>query len=214
MRAGGKRALLPAAGIAALILAGCGGSSSSSDSTGAAAQTGASGTRPTTTAPASTAAQAQAEAEVQQTKPELGSPSEVPQAKGGDNSIQGFGSEAGQAERIAAARVLSAYLEAYAKGDARTACALLSSGVNQFLAQGITPGGSGPKGCEPTLARLTAGIAGQAKELSEIRLLSLRVDGDRAFAIYEDAAKRILAQAMAREGGAWKVAAVAGTPLQ
>jgi hypothetical protein len=42
---------------------------------------------------------------------------------------------------------------------------------------------------------------------------SLRTEGDRAFVIYQGIGGTILAMPMANEEGAWKVASLAGTPL-
>jgi len=199
--------------IALVAAAGCGGSSSSSTEAGTSAAS-AAGTQPTTTAQLPASDRAEAEAKVNATKPDLGSPSEVPQAKGGDNSIQGFGAEASPAERLAAARVLSAYLEAYANGDAKTACALLASGVTQLLERGLSTAGGSAVSCTQAMARLTSNItAAQRDQVARARVLSLRVGGDRAFAIYRGTGNQFLALPMAKEGGAWRVGAVAGTPL-
>jgi hypothetical protein len=43
---------------------------------------------------------------------------------------------------------------------------------------------------------------------------SLRIEGDRAFIVYRGAPKgTFYAISMSKEGGSWKVASLAGTPL-
>jgi len=51
------------------------------------------------------------------------------------------------------------------------------------------------------------------EEAQKADLGSLRIEGDRAFVIYSGPGKTILAMPMANEEGAWKVASLAGTPL-
>jgi hypothetical protein len=42
---------------------------------------------------------------------------------------------------------------------------------------------------------------------------SLRIEGDRAFVIYRGVHGTVFAISMQREGGAWEVASLSGTPL-
>jgi hypothetical protein len=199
------------------LIAGCGGGSDTS--TGASASVGATAPNahvtPTTTSVPSPAVHRK----LAQVQPQLGSPSEVPRTNGGDNSIQDFGSEASAADRAAAAKVLTIFLQAYAAGDASTACALLSSATVQSLEQSFgriasRAGASTPKGCPAILGRLIDNIpTDQRRQLAQARVLSVRVDGTRAFAIYDGAQGKAYAMPMSTQAGAWTVAALAGTPL-
>lgn len=151
--------------------------------------------------------------------PQLGSPSAVRRTKGGDNSVQDFGSEAPADERQAAAGVLVTYLNAYASGDAATACALLGSSTKQMLVQAYgqaaAQGGAGaPRSCEQLLKALTSNVPDAAKrQLTQAKVLSLRVDGDRGFLLYDGARGDLYSMPMVRESGSWRVAALAGSAL-
>ena len=207
--------------VAALAagLAACGGGGESSDSTQAGAQPSSSGSgqsRPATTSGTS-AEQAAAEAKAR-AKVKLGSPARVPRTKGGDNSIQDFGREASDPERAAAARVLAAYLAAYEHGDGPTACSLLSSDarerLEQALGQAAAKAGRPALGCARILTAFGTHLPSQARrQLTAVRLLSLRVEGDRAFAIYDAADQKAYPVPMAKESGAWRVVALPGSPL-
>jgi hypothetical protein len=48
---------------------------------------------------------------------------------------------------------------------------------------------------------------------AQVEVLSLRVEGDRAFLVYKGPGDAVAAIPMAKEDGAWKVGAMAATPL-
>ena len=50
-------------------------------------------------------------------------------------------------------------------------------------------------------------------EAEQANVRSLRTEGEQAFVIYTGPHGAILAMPMANEGGDWKVASLAGTPL-
>jgi hypothetical protein len=139
----------------------------------------------------------------------------VPRSKGGDNSIQDFGSEASAADRTAAARVLTTYLGAISSGDAKTACSLLASTMTQRLQQ-LGQGAQGQaSGCPALIGRLTASMPAREKQqLGDVRVLSVRVDGDRGFVIFDGVGGKVDNMPMSKEAGAWKVAGVGPIPLQ
>jgi hypothetical protein len=204
--------------LASTALVGCGGGGGGTTGAGTAthatsAQTAPStGTSPQASTPAHPKAAQNATAGVHVA---LGSPSDVPRTKGGDNSIQDFGAEASAAERAAAGRVLTAYLRAYASGDAQAACSLLASSATDALERTFAQAGSkAPKGCAAILQAMTGRVPQAARrQLTLVRILSLRVQGDRAFAIYDAADGKAYAIPMARESGSWRVAGLAGSPL-
>lgn len=182
---------------------------------GGGSPTGA-GAQPATSAPATTSTSAGRPANAAPVT--LGSPADVPRAKGGDNSIQDFGQEASRSDRAAAARVLAAFLAAYPRGDGGTACALLASASKEMLEQTFTQAGKQPGAgstqCSRILSLLGAGLPAEARRhLSAARVLSLRIEGDRAFAIYVGTDGEAHYAPMTRESGAWKVASIAGSPL-
>jgi hypothetical protein len=57
----------------------------------------------------------------------------VPTNKGGDNSIQTYGTESSAADRAEAALALQRYLDARAAQDWAGACSQLSSGARELL---------------------------------------------------------------------------------
>ncbi len=74
---------------------------------------------------------------------------------------------------------------------------------------------AGNPSCASILEQLTNPAAGQAmkEEAAQANVASLRIEGERAFLIYTGTGKTVIAMPMASEGGAWKVASLAGTPL-
>ena len=213
----GIRASLAAtAVVTAVALGGCGGGGG--DHTGSTAASAGS------TAPSTTASQsAQSNAAANSTPPPsskdsftLGSPADVPRSKGGDNSIQDFGSEAAESDRAAAGRALAAYLQALAKGNTEQACGMLSSAtqdrieqtLKQLSAQGA--GGEIPTSCAQLLA-LTSHADPTQLRVTEV--LSFRSQDDSGFLIYRAGDRRIYTVAMQGGAAGWKVAAAGPSPL-
>lgn len=139
----------------------------------------------------------------------------VPTAKGGDNSIQEFGAESAGGERAQAAATAEAYFEARAAGRWAAACADLAAPIRKQI--GAFAGraqGSGSAACPTAMRALTEGAPPAAlRAAARIEVLSLRREGSRAFLIYRDGEDVPSQVPMAREGGEWKVAAIAGSPL-
>lgn len=140
---------------------------------------------------------------------------DVPTAKGGDNSIQEFGTEGAASERVEAAATLQAYLEARAAGDWATACAYLSASMKEGLAQfGGRGKGSGAPGCTETMRALTQGAPKKAlRDAAKIRVQSMRIEDEQAFLIYRNGKGTPSAIPMAEDGGEWRVAAIDGSAL-
>lgn len=136
--------------------------------------------------------------------------------KGGDNSIQEFGAEASGAELEAAAKALHGFLDARAAGDWAAACRHVSQDIAESFTRLAEQGNSPQKtSCATALESLTNPAAKHEleKEAEEADVGSLRVEGDRAFVIYRGFEGTFTAIPMTREGGEWKVASLAGTPL-
>jgi hypothetical protein len=136
--------------------------------------------------------------------------------KGGDNSVQEFGQEAGASEFEAAATALHNFLDARAEGNWAAACQYLSKSTIESFAQLAAQAKSiEDKSCGAILGQLTNPAAKQAmaEEAAKADIGSLRTEGERAFLIYTAGSKTILAMPMANEGDRWKVAGLAGTPL-
>jgi hypothetical protein len=135
--------------------------------------------------------------------------------KGGDNSIQDFGEESGESELDEAATSLHDFYVARAEEDWPTACSHLSKTVAQQLEQLASQSAKlAGKGCAGLLSALTPPLPAKVqKELTVVDAGSLRTEGGRSFLIYRGAEGTVYAISMAQEGGAWKVGALAATPL-
>jgi hypothetical protein len=138
--------------------------------------------------------------------------------KGGDNSIQDFGSEASASEFEGAAATLHAYLDARAARAWRAACGQMASGLTVSLAElggsGSGEGEGTAPSCPEVLASLTIGLGRTAlREGAVADAVSLRVEGERGYLLFHGARKIDYFMPMAREDGTWKVAAVGPSPL-
>jgi hypothetical protein len=135
--------------------------------------------------------------------------------EGSDNSIQNFGEEGDEAELEEAAQALHAYLVARADEDWRVACANLARTVTDQLdvlaSQSDNLEG---KDCAGILETLSPPLPEAVRrESTVVDAGSLRLEGGRAFLIYRGAEDTGYAILMAEEDGAWKVGALAATPL-
>jgi hypothetical protein len=135
--------------------------------------------------------------------------------KGGDNSIQDFGEESGESELEEAAASLHDFLVSRAEEDWPTACAHLAKAVAQQLQQLASQSGKlSGAGCAKILAALTPPLPPQVqRESTVVDAGSLRTEGERAFLIYRGMEGTVYAIPMKPEDGAWKVGALAATPL-
>jgi hypothetical protein len=124
----------------------------------------------------------------------------------GDNSIPTYGSEASGSQRSEATTALHSYLQARAGGDWGTACSHMAATVQKQLALLASASKGKAKGCAAAYAALSARVpvAARANPLSG-GLASLRIKGDKAFALFYGPHNQKYMMPMAREGGAWKV---------
>jgi len=136
--------------------------------------------------------------------------------KGGDNSVQEFGEEAEPKEFDAAAVALHDFLDARAEGNWAAACGYMSKTITEeFEKLAAQAKQIEDKSCAGILEKLTnpAAKSEMKAEAEKANVGSLRVEGDRSFVIYTGVKGTVLAMPMANEGGEWKVASLAGTPL-
>jgi hypothetical protein len=134
----------------------------------------------------------------------------------GDNSIQESGVEASASEREQAAASLHGYLDSHAAGHWAAACHYLSATVVAGLERigAMTHENGGQSGCAAALATLSRGVQPSVlREGARADVGSLRVNGDKGFALYHGARGTSYAMPMVQESGEWKVAALAGAPL-
>jgi hypothetical protein len=138
------------------------------------------------------------------------------QVKGGDNSVQEFGAEGDPPELDAAAVALHNFLDARAEGNWAAACEYMSKTVTEsFEKLAAQAKQIGDGSCAGILEALTNPAAKQAmeEEAEKANVGSLRIEGERAFVIYTGIDGTVLAMPMENDGGTWKVASLAGTPL-
>jgi hypothetical protein len=146
-----------------------------------------------------------------------GGGSEQFKVKGGDNSVQEFGEEAGASEFHAAAAALHNFLDARAESNWAAACSYMSKDIIESFEKLATRAKQiGDKSCASNFEKLTNPAAKGAikAEAENADVRSLRTEGEQAFVIYtatDDTT--ILSMLMANEDGDWKVASIAGTPL-
>jgi len=133
--------------------------------------------------------------------------------KNGSTGIIEFGKESSQAEFQQAAATLHDFLDAAAVNDWGAACDYMAKQVTEGLER--LAGSSKLKGCAAILEKFShapeAGAIGADAKHADI--LSLRIDGKRAFAIYRGHGGAPLAIGMTREGSDWKVAGLVGQPI-
>jgi hypothetical protein len=135
--------------------------------------------------------------------------------RGGDNSVQEFGEEASEPEFDQAAEAVHGFFDARVRGDWKAACSYLASDVTESLKQ-LTGNSKelADADCATTLETISEGAPQAAfVAAAEADVGSLRIEGDQAFVIYRGAKDAILAMPMKEEDGTWKVASLAGTPL-
>jgi hypothetical protein len=120
-----------------------------------------------------------------------------------DNSVPTFGSEAGGSERAQAEAALKAYLQARAREDWASACRGLAKSTREgYEKLGSSSTKATAPGCAQVLAALSKGT-----DLSDPLtgpLLSLRVHGANAFALFYGPGHQQYMVPMNREAGEWK----------
>ena len=132
----------------------------------------------------------------------------------GSGSLRTFGQEAPPSDQAAAGRAVQEFLSARADGDATKECSLMAASAKKTL-EGFG-GGLVEKSqpCPELVQAITSQIRTQALEQpGPIRVIGMRVDGDRGFVLYQDQGGDEFAFAVIREGSAWKVGGLRGYPL-
>jgi hypothetical protein len=136
--------------------------------------------------------------------------------KGGDNSVQEFGEEADTSEFDAAATALHNFLDARAEGNWAATCNYVSKTITESLEKLAAQAKQlEDKNCATLLKALAnpAATGAMKAEAEQANVRSLRTEGEQAFVLYTGTDNTVLAMPMANDGGDWKVASLAGTPL-
>lgn len=136
-------------------------------------------------------------------------------AKGGDNSIQNFGEESGESELQGAAEALHDFYVARGTEDWARACSYLTKSMaKQFEALASRSPQMKGKGCPAVLNALTRHLPPSIeRQVTKVDAVSLRREDDQSFLIYRGEEGTVYAIPMTEEDGEWKVAGLAGTPL-
>lgn len=133
---------------------------------------------------------------------------------GGDNSIQEFGAEGSHSELVEAAAALHGFFDARVAGEWSQACTYLTKTTIESFEQLVVRSKQGQKGCGAIIEALSGGVPKSVlEEAAQADVGALRTEGDRGFLLYHGARNTDYAISMSKEGGAWKVGALAGTPL-
>jgi hypothetical protein len=217
---------LALAGAAALIASAsaCGSSSThtGSSSSASVAQTSVATTSTSTpAAPATSTSDAQTApaAPTTSTPSAAGGGASGPSAssaqRGGDESIQRYGSAAGSSDKAAVTAAVKAYYAAIAAGDGVKACALLDSTFQQSLSRSL---GRSPllrsKGCAGIIQLLFQHRPGQPGRVSAaVTVTGVRLNGDHGFALITTHSIPAGEISVGREHGSWKVGSLIGSAL-
>src|SRR5262245_54292330 len=134
---------------------------------------------------------------------------------GGDNSIQEYGDEGDSSDRSEADTSVNALYDAIASGNWAEVCAKYLSSKNleqiELLAE-KSPTIKG-KGCAEVLGGLNQVAGSRSPDKPADGVVALRIEGGTAFAIWRGADGKGYALPLMREGGVWKLTALAPTPL-
>jgi hypothetical protein len=136
--------------------------------------------------------------------------------KGGDNSVQEFGEEGDSSEFDAAATVLHNFLDARAEGNWAATCEYISKTIIESVEKLAAKAKQiEDKSCGGILEKLTnpAASASIKAEAEQANVRSMRTEGEQAFVLYTGPHATIFSMPMANEDGTWKVASLAGYPL-
>jgi hypothetical protein len=146
-------------------------------------------------------------------KPPNAGPTATPAS--GPNGIVRFGHPAGPVDRAAISAALRGYTLALAADNGAVACSHLASWLRAQATAGVTSGAQGQtKSCAQLLTSMFAHEGSQARAAQRDTVITaVRVDGDRAFAIFRQPGVPAEFFPMQREGGQWKVGALGGSML-
>ncbi len=133
--------------------------------------------------------------------------------KGGEASIEEFGSEAEGSDREQLLAVFDGYMNALADKDFGAACSHLSATVQGSLEQ-LAGEAHGGKGCAAILPKLLSPTApAVARGQADGKITKVRVEGDQAFIVFHAPGAKLYQLTMVNEDGEWKAATVAASVL-
>lgn len=129
-------------------------------------------------------------------------------SENGTNDVQKFGVEASAAERQAAAEAVGGYIEGGAEERWAQQCQYLSKTIIEPLEKAVAAEGRGDESCAEILDAIGKRSPAYRRADNMARAVgSLRVEGNRGYAIYWGTDGFEYGIPVSREGGQWKVAA-------
>lgn len=131
--------------------------------------------------------------------------------RGGEASIEDFGSEAQGAEREAILSSFTGYLNALAEKDYEAACSYLAVAARSSLRQLAADSKAPCSALLPGLLSTTAPTV--AREQAEGDVTRIRVEGEQGFVVFHAPGAELYQQTMIAEGGKWRVQTVAASIL-
>jgi hypothetical protein len=134
---------------------------------------------------------------------------------GGDNSIQNYGEEQDAEGRAAAMRPIVALYRALEGGDWTEVCSTYLSAPNLKQIELLAEKSNQIKGrsCAEILGGLNQSVGRKGPDTPDGEIVSFRVEDDTGFAIWWGIDGKGYAMPLKSEGGAWKLTALAPTPL-
>jgi hypothetical protein len=135
-------------------------------------------------------------------------------SKGGDNSIQDYGDEAGESELQEVAEIVHDFYVARVEQQWDKACEYLSKENIKQLEQLAARSKQQDVDCGTVLEAFTRTLPASVKrEITTVDARSFRHNSSQGFLIYYGAGKVLYAMPMRPEDGTWKVTALVGTTL-
>lgn len=202
---------------AAALLGGCGGSESTTHSSGSTAAVSSAG--------AATASRAAGSASVQPSSRTVTAPagtSSTPSTTKAvrvsgmpGTTITHFGTAASANDRTAVTTLVKSYYAAIAADRGKAACALLGARIHGVIERslGSTKLARG-RGCEGTLTTVFRHSHGRPGIVeAAVTVTGVRVKGNRGYALISTKLRPHEQIRIEREHGAWKIAALIGSPL-
>jgi hypothetical protein len=126
-----------------------------------------------------------------------------------------FGSEASGGNRAAIVAAMHSYLSAIAAGDWGAACGQLSTPIqHQLVVLLAHANGLRGRGCAAALGALLGHTPESLRrEQTQLSVIAVRAQGDRAFVLYRSARLPHAMISMLRETGGWKAGVLAGSTV-
>lgn len=157
----------------------------------------------------SSTSQAQSSGETQQGQTAKSAPKE----ENAEESIEGYGSEAGGSDRAALLSTFHGYLGALAEGDEQKACSYLADNVRQSLQQ-LAAKAKKSLSCPQLLEALLSPQADRiAKVQAEGKVTKVRIKGNTAFLVFHAPGARLYQLTLAKEGNEWKTTTLSAAVL-